>query len=248
MTTEAGSAYAGNPAEECFSGAAQTPETSGFFAGLDDDLRSFADNKGWTRDRNPAGAVLKSYRELEARLGNSVPLPAEGDDEALRKLFARLGMPDRADAYALRVGEGYDPKLLAKVQGVFHESGLTQKQASAVYDGMLSMLAPQLAEREAAERAGAEAAALTAKELGDEGMALAKAAFAKYVGKDGPELADKLQNALGDADMLRFFHAVGLATGEDGKGALGIGSGAGAEERPASYLDIVTDAFRKRAG
>ena len=92
---EAGSATdAGNPAQgaqspaagndtgsaAAQSGAAQAPAND-VFSGLDADTRTFAENKGWLKDQNPVGAVLKSYRELETKLGSAVTLPAEDDAE-----------------------------------------------------------------------------------------------------------------------------------------------------------------------
>jgi hypothetical protein len=45
-------------------------------------------------------ALLKSYLELERKLGTMVPLPVDdGDDEGQKRLRRALGVPESADAY-----------------------------------------------------------------------------------------------------------------------------------------------------
>ena len=47
-------------------------------------------------------ALLKSYLELERKLGTMVPLPLDdGDDEGQKRLRRALGVPESADAYQI---------------------------------------------------------------------------------------------------------------------------------------------------
>lgn len=240
------SAAAGNNGGMAQSGAAQAP-VNDVFSTLDADTRTFAENKGWHRDQNPVGAVLKSYRELETKLGSAVTLPAEGDAEGLRKLYGKLGMPDKSDAYALNAPANFDPTLDSQVRDLFHTAGLTQAQATAVYDGYSKMVEPYV---KALEADHAEAAA-TVKELGEARMAAARGAYARFMG-DKPEDAEAMEKTMGSRRMLRFFANLAEVIGEDGKGALGIGSvsatgkGSG-PDGTFTHSDLIREMFEKTA-
>lgn len=258
MSTDAGSVATGNPAEgtppagseqgTVGAGAAQASDDNGIFSGLDADMRTFAENKGWHKDQNPVGAVLKSYKELEGKLGSAVTLPAEDDAEAWRKVYSKLGMPESADGYELKVPEKHNPEVEKQVRSMFHSAGLTKAQANTVYDEFMAMTAPYVEQQAQEAEAKALEAAAAAKELGDERMVGAKAAFAHFVGKD-EALASTLERVLGDGDMIRFFDRVAQAMGEDGKGSLGIRSGSGGgDDNPETYRDIVNNAFNKKTG
>jgi hypothetical protein len=89
-----------------------------------------------------AEALLKSYRELERKLGTMVSLPADADDvEAQSRLREALGVPARADEYAIEPAHEVlrpDPELNARL----HEAGFTQAQAQLVYDLAAERLLP----------------------------------------------------------------------------------------------------------
>ena len=214
------------------------------FAGLDADMRAYAENKGWHKDHNPVGAVLKSYKELESRLGSAVTLPAQGDTEGWNKLYGRLGRPEKAEAYSLPFGEQYDADVAGKVRGMFHTAGLTQSQAEKLFSGYAEMTAPMLRQQAEAEARAADEAAQAAKEVGEQGMGAAKAVFKRFVGENRED-AQVMERVLGDGRMIRFFAGLAKAVGEDGKGSLGLGSGGGVREEKSNYLDIVTNAFSK---
>jgi len=79
-------------------------------------------------------ALLKSYRELERKLGQMVPLPAdEGDVDSNHRLRKVLGVPDSPEEYQIAPPDerlAPDPELNAKL----HEAGFNQRQAQLVYD------------------------------------------------------------------------------------------------------------------
>lgn len=244
--TESGSANAGNPDQGNIpagtemagnAGAAQAPAGEGNFPSLDADMRSFAENKGWIKGQNlDHGAVLKSYRELESRIGNSITLPAQDDAEGWRKVYGKLGMPEKAEGYALDMPEGHNAETAAQARALFHGAGLTQAQAAAVHKGYMEMVSPMIRAQADADAADKAEAAETAKELGNARMEGAKAAFKQFVGGD-EALADKLEKTLGSGPMIRLFDRIGQAIGEDGKGALGVGTGTA--ERKGSGPDGV---------
>lgn len=79
-------------------------------------------------------ALLKSYRELERKLGRMVALPADdADDAGHERLRRALGVPDTADGYQI---EAQDELIQpdAGINARLHEAGFSQRQAQMVYD------------------------------------------------------------------------------------------------------------------
>jgi Phage T7 capsid assembly protein len=102
--------------------------------------------KFWNSD---AGAVrtealLKSYLELERKLGSTVSLPADdADHEGQRRLLRALGVPESPEQYQIESRHqliGPDPEINAKL----HEAGFTERQAQLVYDLAADHLMPML--------------------------------------------------------------------------------------------------------
>lgn len=95
-------------------------------------------------------ALLKSYVELERRLGQMISLPGEGADDEERQRFLRaLGVPDSPDDYDVRFDDARfaaDPAVNRRL----HQAGLTPAQVQVVYDLAAEHLGP------AVERLGAE--------------------------------------------------------------------------------------------
>lgn len=89
-------------------------------------------------------ALLKSYLELERKLGSTVQPPTdEGDLEQQTRLLRALGVPESPDRYQI---ESHcelvepDPAINAKL----HEAGFTERQAQLVYDLAADHLLPVL--------------------------------------------------------------------------------------------------------
>jgi hypothetical protein len=122
-------------------------------------------------------ALLKSYRELERKLGHMVPLPADdGDHEAVRRLQRALGVPDSPEGYHIEASDELlapDPEINARL----HEAGFTGEQAQLVYDLAASHMLPMLddalgeveasreAERLASHFGGSDAWGTTARQI-----------------------------------------------------------------------------------
>ena len=103
--------------------------------------------KFWDAD---AGALrtetlLKSYLELERKLGTMMPIP-RGDDPGSRdKLQRVLGKPASADDYVIKAPHellASDPEINTKL----HEAGLSSEQAQLVYDLAAEHLVPMIEE------------------------------------------------------------------------------------------------------
>ena len=91
--------------------------------------------KFWDREAGAirTDALLKSYVELERKLGSMVPLPSDDDQEGRERLRRALGVPAAADEYRIEVRDELltpTPELNTRL----HEAGFTQEQAQLVYD------------------------------------------------------------------------------------------------------------------
>lgn len=89
-------------------------------------------------------ALLKSYLELERKLGSMVPLPTDDADQAGQmRLLQALGVPDSPERYQIEARHPLvepDPDINAKL----HEAGFTGRQAQLVYDLAVDHLLPLL--------------------------------------------------------------------------------------------------------
>lgn len=89
-------------------------------------------------------ALLRSYLELERKLGRSLPQPEGPDDkEARDRLLAALGRPSRPEEYEIIPKNDLlapDPDLNARL----HAAGFTQAQVQLVYDLAAERLLPMV--------------------------------------------------------------------------------------------------------
>jgi hypothetical protein len=91
-------------------------------------------------------SLLKSYLELERKLGSMVPLPVDqADTEANARLRRALGVPDSADAYEIESPNALlDPN--PEINARLHAAGFTSSQAQLVYDLAADHLLPLVEE------------------------------------------------------------------------------------------------------
>jgi hypothetical protein len=101
-----------------------------------------------------ADALVKSYSELEKKIGSMVSVPAAESDDAAREKFNRaIGVPTDADEYPANELFGND-----SIRQRFHEIGLTKIQAEKIYEMAEEFLSPILSE---IFQTGHEAAAIS---------------------------------------------------------------------------------------
>jgi hypothetical protein len=91
-------------------------------------------------------ALLKSYVELERKLGSMIAMPQDDHDEEGQKRLQRLlGVPETPDDYQIE-GTGDlispDPEINTRL----HQAGFTPKQAQLVYDLAAEHVVPLLEE------------------------------------------------------------------------------------------------------
>jgi hypothetical protein len=91
-------------------------------------------------------ALLKSYVELERKLGSMIAMPQdEHDEEGQKRLRRLLGVPETPDDYNIE-GTGDlispDPEINARL----HQAGFTPRQAQLVYDLAAEHVVPLIEE------------------------------------------------------------------------------------------------------
>lgn len=87
--------------------------------------------------------LLKSYLELERKLGSMVPMPNDDDPKSRHKLQRALGKPESADDYEIEAPHELitpDPAINAKL----HDAGLSSEQAQLVYNLAAEHLLPMI--------------------------------------------------------------------------------------------------------
>jgi hypothetical protein len=85
-------------------------------------------------------ALVKSYCELEKKMGTMVSVPSDDSDDTTKQKFNRaIGVPDDASEYP--VNALFDDE---SVRNQFHEIGLTSKQVEKIYDIAEKFLQPTL--------------------------------------------------------------------------------------------------------
>ena len=85
-------------------------------------------------------ALVKSYCELEKKIGNMVSVPNDESDESAKQKFNHaIGVPDNASEYP--TNDLFDDE---SVRNKFHEIGLTSKQVEQIYSIAEEFLQPTL--------------------------------------------------------------------------------------------------------
>ena len=191
--------------------------------------------------------AIKGHRHAETRLGHKpedlITRPKEGQNvsEWLAEQREKLGLPDKADGYKIDAPQDWpkeipwDTDMAAKVRDIAFSQGLPPEAVNA----MVGVYAEKVLEMERASAAALQAATETMmadlrKDWGQQTDAkimqakLAAGVMAEKAGLSGEALQNLtgvLADKTGDANVLRFFAAIGEMMGDD-KG-LGLGAGAG---------------------
>ena len=96
----------------------------------------FLDEKGELN----TSALVKSYCELEKKIGSMISVPNDESDESAKQKFNHaIGVPDNANEYP--TNDLFDDE---SVRNKFHEIGLTSKQVEQIYSIAEEFLQPTL--------------------------------------------------------------------------------------------------------
>ncbi len=201
-------------------------ETTGAAAGLaqtsaPDWAGAFSDeNREWVAKKGLADAesAVNSYRQLEKlfgadKAGRTVTLPENGDATAWNEIYDKMGRPESAADYGL----GDDP-FASAMADAFHKAGLSTDRAGAIKEAADTFIASQEAARadewnKQSEREHDE----WRQELGSAGYDKAVKAYrAATVEFDlDPGKIQKLEEAIGTKETLKFISMIGAKIGED---------------------------------
>ena len=89
-----------------------------------------------------ASALIKSYSELEKKIGSMVSVPTADSDESVRQRFNRaIGVPNDSSEYPRH--DLYDDE---KLRDKFLEIGLTVSQVEKIYDIANEFLSPVISD------------------------------------------------------------------------------------------------------
>ncbi len=205
-------------------------------------------------------ALLKSYLELERKLGRMVPLPEGEQDEAARhRLLRALGWPESPEEYEVEPPHPWlerDPELEQRL----HQAGFTRDQVQLVYELAAERLWPAVAEAVAELEAEREREKLVAHFGGEEAFARIARAVDRWAKSHlEPEvyetLAGSRQGVLALVQMMRASEPelVGEAEG----GALAVSEEQLVEmmrdprywrDRDPEFVARVTEGFRQLYG
>ena len=87
-------------------------------------------------------SLIKSYTELEKKIGTMITVPTENSDEETKRKFNRaIGVPENSSEYP--VNELYDDENLREK---FFEIGLTKTQVEKIYDIANEFLSPMISD------------------------------------------------------------------------------------------------------
>lgn len=181
----------------------------------------YVKTKGWSGPQD----VLKSYRGAEKLIGKNpdalVVLPRADDPEGNRALLTKLGLPEKADAYDMKLGLPKDAKLnegfSKQMQGILHEAGILPSQAKTLvekYNG-LTMAIQEQQVKDYDLNVAADKKALADEWRGGYDRMMTKAqTAAKSLGFDENALA-AIERHYGYAATMKLFAEIGGKLGED---------------------------------
>lgn len=200
-----------------------------WYSDLPVEMHPTIQTKGW---KDPA-AVVDSYVNLEKllgadRAGRTITLPTDkSTPEEIAAFQAKLGVPEKADGYEIKLPEGADPTFANSMRAAFKEAGIPK----AAGEKIASIYQQQEAAAQQAfiQQSDADVRALQG-EWGTEfeGNLEIAGQGARALGLGDPKLRDSLERAVGTKNMLTMLHRVGQMVSEHGGPRLGSDGSKGA--------------------
>ena len=225
-------------------GAAGAAGGTPWFDGADQETVGYLQNRGWDKVDAKAAAfnAIKAHREAEKLIGapsdQVLRLPKEGDTNAWKQVWQRLGAPADAKEYdfaSIKYSDGseLDEPFVETARAIAAQLNLPKSAAPALVKGLV-----EFAEKAEASEAG-EAAAKLAQEKDtlqkswgsnfNRNLLVAQRT-AQALGIE-PEAVQTLEGKIGYAKVLEMFRNIGSRIGED---KFVTGTGAGAPQGPST--------------
>jgi len=199
-----------------------------------DDL-TYLDKKGF---KTPV-ELLKSYRALEKAYSSKISLPKDGDDEALHKLYTRLGMPETSADFNLSLAEE-DKPFGDDFKSACLKNHILPQSAQALYDWFVQHRLNQISQSEQDRHKQSFTEMEEQKnEWGasaDHNLELMKRGIRLFAGDDNPDAVDAIEQSLGTKQMMKIFCKLGEAVSEDNPVAFGVQSRSSDQPDMAAYF------------
>lgn len=227
LANGAGAASAALASKMDGGGGQQTPPAGDggdapWYSTLPAELHPTIKAKGWA----DAGAAIESYVQLhklfgEDRAGRTVAIPTDkSTPEEIAAFHTKLGVPDKAEGYEIKIAEGVDPTFSKMMAAAMKDAGIPK--------GAGEKLAAVYQQQEAAAttaflaQSDADMRALQTEWGADFDAKLETAGRgAAALGLKDRALRDKLERAVGTKTLLTWAHMVGEMTSEHGGPRLG---------------------------
>lgn len=124
---------------------------------LTEDNRAMVENHKWAEeDTVDLNKILDSHKNLRAHADKAVTVPGENaTQEDWDKLWTRLGRPENADGYELKLNTEaipenfpYDEGSAVEFRNWAHETGLAPRQAQQLHDKFVGFQAAQFEQQQ----------------------------------------------------------------------------------------------------
>ncbi len=252
-TTDTGTATTATTGTATATGATGTAATAPapFYDGFTNpDLKTWATGKNFKDVETLAQSAWHAEKLIGVPPDQVLKLPKAGADFAeYEPVFAKLGRPEKADAYTIKMPEGVTDDSFAKeVKPIFHKAGLTQKQVEIVTDWWNDHVGGKMkTQSEATAAKHAEEVGKLKTEWGSEFDS--KSALADRAGAEfglTKEDYEGLKQALGPAKAMKMLANIGAKVGSDAAFVGGDGSnngfkGMSAESAQARIAELRRD-------
>lgn len=224
----AGAAGADGAAAAAAGGGAATGGAPDFYTALPEDLRANPAISAYKKDTGfDFTGLAKEHVNLQALIGKKgiIPPGEKATPEEIDRFYTSLGRPAKPDGYQFQKPEGYQgysDEFAGTYRTVAHKHGLTPQQAAGLHDWFVkTSIEAEQAQGSEGTQAAEKAQTTLRTEWGsayDAKVSAGKKAFKAFA---SPEAVDKLEAAIGTAEVLRMFAGIGEKMGEDGL----VGSG-----------------------
>jgi hypothetical protein len=202
----------------------QPSQTPGWIAGLPDELKAHEEFKSYRTVGDFAKAHLdtaKKAKELEGKLGNSIPKLGENATQEERdRFYNSLGRPEKPDGYKFAGEDKAAPEWTKAYKDAMYRIGVPAAMATQLSEFNNSMINQMVEQHNARILSENAAAAATLKtELGDKydaSVALVSRLWKQWGGTEVDfDKAFASETSQNRVTMIRFLLNVAAKTGED---------------------------------
>jgi len=182
--------------------------------------KDYVANKGFKSGDDALVSLQNAEKLIGAeKAGRTLIRPKDDKDvDGIKAWRTGIGVPEKPDDYALPVPDGEEPGFAKVVSGWFHEIGIPKGDAIKLTEKWNEYLKEVIAKSEQALKDNSD------KQLGDLKTAWGgefdknsehARRFLREAGLDD-QAVNRIEVALGTAQMLKLFHGLGVKMGEHG--------------------------------